>query len=186
MALLSAPPSTLLLNGSFPSSSSKPTSLSWASSFPKLGFSFNSTTTSPKSVPNLYKDSVVRAAWTRRSRGEAAKKPNRKSWKQRTDMYMRPFLLNIYFSKRFIHAKVMHRGTSKVVSVATTNSRDLRFSLPSLTDFNACRVIGNLIAERSMEADVYAMAFEPKKNERIEGRLGIVLDTIKENGIIIN
>lgn len=127
---------------------------------------------------------VVQAAWTRRSRSEAAKRPNRKSWKQRTDMYLRPFLLNVFFSKRFIHAKVMHRGTSKVVSVATTNSKDLRNTLPSLTDNNACRVIGNLIAERSKEADVYAVAFEPKKNERIEGRLALILDTIQANGII--
>ncbi|MED6183042.1 hypothetical protein PIB30_034363 [Stylosanthes scabra] len=126
----------------------------------------------------------IRSAWTRRSRSEAAKKPNRKSWKQRTDMYMRPFLLNIFFSKRFIHAKVMHRGTSKVISVATTNAKDLRNSLPSLTDHNACRVVGRLIAERSKEADVYALAYEPKKNERIEGKLGIVIDTIKENGVI--
>lgn len=128
--------------------------------------------------------SFIRAAWTRRSRGEAEKKPNRKSWKQRTDMYMRPFLLDVFFSKRFVHAKVMHRGTSKVICVATTNAKDLRNSLPSLTDHEACRVIGRLIAERSKDADVYAMAYEPRKNERIEGRLGIILDTIKENGII--
>lgn len=129
-------------------------------------------------------DSFIQAAWTRRSRGEAAKRPNRKSWKQRTEMYMKPFLLNVFFSKKFIHAKVMHRGTSKVISVATTNSKDLRNNLPSLTDHNACRVIGRLIAERSKEADVYAMSYEPRKGERIEGKLGIVLDTIKENGII--
>ncbi|GMN61995.1 hypothetical protein TIFTF001_031077 [Ficus carica] len=179
-ALLSAPPSSsLVMNGSFTCPSPKPTSLSWASSFP--------TFPSPsKSIPTLYKDSFIQAAWTRRSRHEAAKRPSRKSWKQRTDMYMRPFLLNVFFSKRFIHAKVMHRGTSKVVSVASTNSKDLRFSLKSLTDNNACKVIGNLIAERSIEADVYAMAYEPKKDERIEGRLGIVLDTIKENGIIVD
>ncbi|XP_054816599.1 uncharacterized protein LOC129316283 isoform X2 [Prosopis cineraria] len=132
----------------------------------------------------IQQGSFIQAAWTRRSRSEAAKKPNRKSWKQRTDMYMRPFLLNVFFSKRFIHAKVMHRGTSKVISVATTNAKDLRNSLPSLTDHNACRVVGRLIAERSKEADVYAMAYEPRKDERIEGKLGIVLDTIKENGII--
>ncbi|TQE09083.1 hypothetical protein C1H46_005466 [Malus baccata] len=129
-------------------------------------------------------DSFVRAAWTRRSRGEAANRPNRKSWSQRTDMYMRPFLLDVFFSKRFIHAKVMHRGTSKVISVASTNSKDLRYSLPSLTDNEACRVVGTLIAERCKDADVFAMSFEPKKNERIEGRLGIVLDTIKDNGIV--
>ncbi|CAO2047922.1 unnamed protein product [Urochloa humidicola] len=127
---------------------------------------------------------VVCAAWTRRSRGEAQERPNRKSWKQRTDMYMRPFQLNVFFSKRFVHAKVMHRGTSKVIAVATTNAKDLRLTLPSLVDDNACRTNGRLIAERAMDADVFAMAYEPKKNERIEGKLGIVIDTIKEHGII--
>ncbi|KAI4295292.1 hypothetical protein L6164_035353 [Bauhinia variegata] len=160
----------------------KPTSLSWVSSFPNFNISISSTAKAPNS--SLNKGSFISAAWTRRSRGEAAKRPNRKSWKQRTDMYMRPFLLNVFFSKRFINAKVVHRGTSKVISVATTNSKDLRNSLPSLTDHNACRVIGRLIAERSKEADVYAMAYEPRKDERIEGKLGIVIDTIKENGII--
>ncbi|OMO93402.1 Ribosomal protein L18/L5 [Corchorus capsularis] len=158
------------------------TSLSWASSFPRFNISINSSVLPP--TPSLNKGSFVQAAYTRRSRGEAAKQPNRKSWKQRTDMYMRPFLLNVFFSKKFIHAKVMHRGTSKVISVATTNARDLRTTLPSLTDHNACRIIGKLIAERSKEADVYAMAYEPRKGERIEGKLGIVLDTIKENGVI--
>ncbi|KAM7471984.1 hypothetical protein LguiA_010167 [Lonicera macranthoides] len=164
----------------------KSTSLSWSSSFPQLKLPSNFITNPPANLNlNLnHQGLTIQSAWTRRSRGELAKKPNRKSWKQRTDMYMRPFLLNVFFSKRFVHAKVMHRGTSKVISVATTNSKDLRNTLPSLVDVNACRVIGKLIAERSKEADVFAMSYEPGKNERIEGRLGIVLDTIKENGII--
>nr|GMD31716.1 50S ribosomal protein L18-like [Ipomoea batatas] len=99
-------------------------------------------------------------------------------------MYMRPFLLDVFFSKRFIHAKVVHRPTSKVISVATTNAKDLRTTLPSLIDNNAAKVIARLIAERSKDADVYAMSYEPRKNERIEGRLALVLDTIAENGII--
>ncbi|KAB8653879.1 hypothetical protein FH972_026174 [Carpinus fangiana] len=186
MACVLSPPSSssslLLPTELLPSRSVKPTSLSWTCSFPKLGISSGSITHPP--IPTLKKDSFIQAAWTRRSRGEAAKKPNKKSWKQRTDMFMRPFLLNVFFSKRFIHAKVMHRGTSKVISVATTNSKDLRFSLPSLTDHNACRVVGKLIAERSKEADVFAMSYEPRKDERIEGKLGIVIDTIRENGIM--
>ncbi|XP_044475078.1 50S ribosomal protein L18-like [Mangifera indica] len=160
----------------------KLTSLSCLSSFPTLNISIKCP--SP-TLSNNDKGSFIQAAWTRRSRGELAKRPNKKSWKQRTDMYMRPFLLNVFFSKRFIHAKVMHRATSKVISVATTNSKELRNTLPSLTDHNACRIIGKLIAERSKDADVYAMSYEPRKDERIEGKLGIVLDTIKENGIII-
>ncbi|KAG9155883.1 hypothetical protein Leryth_004134 [Lithospermum erythrorhizon] len=168
-----------------PKQDSSSLSLSWSSSFPHLNVSLCSTPAF-SSISNLYpkKSFVVEAAWTRRSRSEAAKKPNKKSWKQRTDMYMRPFLLNVFFSKRFIHAKVMHRGTSKVISVATTNAKDLRNTLPSLIDNDACRLIGKLIAERSKEADVYALSFELKKDERVDVRLGIILDTIKENDII--
>lgn len=156
----------------------------WSQILPQLTFNLRNGEKGFKFLLLYLQVSFVRAAWTRRSRGEAAKRPNRKSWSQRTDMFLRPFLLDVFFSKRFIHAKVMHRGTSKVISAASTNSQDLRFSLLSLTDDNACRVIGNLIAERSKDADVFAMSFEPKKNERVEGRLGLVLDTIKENGII--
>ncbi|KAG0453012.1 hypothetical protein HPP92_025374 [Vanilla planifolia] len=163
---------------------SKPSSLSWISSFPCLPVSMDTSAGFLSPLIPKRQVSVIRAAWTRRSRGEASKKPNRKSWKQRTDMYMRPFLLNVFFSKRFIHAKVVHRGTCKVVSVASTNAKDLRNTLPSLTDYDACRTIGQLIAERSIEADIFAMSYDPKKNERIEGKIGMVLDTIKENGII--
>ncbi|KAK9094532.1 hypothetical protein Scep_026001 [Stephania cephalantha] len=179
--------STVLSSRRSSSNAEKPNSLSFASSFPHFTtstiHSIAPISPHPLSSTNI-NGLVVHAAWTRRSRSEAEKRPNRKSWKQRTDMYMRPFLLNVFFSKRFIHAKVMHRGTSKVISVASTNAKDLRTSLPSLVDENACRTIGTLIAQRSMEADVFAMSYEPKKGERIEGKLGIILETIKENGII--
>ncbi|XP_057845694.2 uncharacterized protein LOC131055073 [Cryptomeria japonica] len=158
----------------------KSSSGGWNSSFPSLQLT----------VPNCQRFhlkkkplTVVQAAWTRRSKSESAKNPRKKSWKQRTDKYMKPFLLDVFISNKYIHAKVMHRVTSKVVSVATTNSKDLRNTLPSLTDLDACRTIGKLIAERSKEADVYAISYEPRKGERVEGKLGIILDTIKENDI---
>ncbi|KAA0049096.1 50S ribosomal protein L18-like [Cucumis melo var. makuwa] len=183
----------MLLSTSIPESSSsatllssflqKPTSSSWSSSFSKLSISFDAIKAPSLSTHNT-KSLIKAAAWTRRSRGEAAKSGNKKSWKQRTDMYMRPFVLDVYFSRRFIHAKVMHRGTSKVVSAASTNCKDLRYSLPSPSDDNACRIIGNLIAERCKEADVFAMSYDPPSMERIQDKVGIVIDTIKENGII--
>ncbi|AQK73648.1 50S ribosomal protein L18 [Zea mays] len=182
------PTTAMLAQRHSPAPSLSASSLSWSASIavsripPAPGLALHPLVNPPASGNR--QSPVVCAAWTRRSRGEAEQRPNRKSWKQRTDMYMRPFLLNVFFSKRFVHAKVMHRGTSKVIAVATTNSKDLRLTLPSLVDDNACRTIGRLIAERSMDADVFAMAYEPKKNERIEGKLGIVIDTIKEHGII--
>eukprot|EP00252_Welwitschia_mirabilis_P014441 TRINITY_DN3172_c0_g1_i2.p1 TRINITY_DN3172_c0_g1~~TRINITY_DN3172_c0_g1_i2.p1 ORF type:complete len:190 (-),score=35.92 TRINITY_DN3172_c0_g1_i2:335-904(-) len=155
------------------------TSLSCDSSFPSLNLSLKK----PQNKCDRSAVFVVKAAWTRRSKSEAAKNPRRKSWKERTDKYMRPFQLDIFISKKYIHAKVMHRATSKTVAVATTNARDLRNTLPSLTDLDACRTIGQLIAERAKEADVYAVTYEPRKGERVEGKLGVILDTIKENEI---
>ncbi|KAJ9167183.1 hypothetical protein P3X46_021851 [Hevea brasiliensis] len=66
-------------------------------------------------------------------------------------------------------------GKSKVISVATTNAKVLRSSLPLHTDHDAWRVI----AERSKEAEVYAMSYKPRKNEWIEGKLEIVKNSIK-------
>ncbi|CAN7111974.1 unnamed protein product, partial [Brassica rapa subsp. narinosa] len=53
-----------------------------------------------------------------------------------------------------------------------------------LNVFLSRKLIRKLIAECSMEADVYAaVSCEPRKGERIEG-LGIVIDTIKEHDIV--
>lgn len=126
---------------------------------------------------------VVEAAWTRRSKGQPGK--NKKSWKQRTEKFFKPFILDVFISSKYVHAKVMHRVTSSVVSVATTNAKDLRLSLPSLVDKNACKLIGQLIAERSLAADVYAVAFDLRKNEKLEGKLAIVIDSAIEHGLTL-
>ena len=126
---------------------------------------------------------VLEAAWTRRSKGQPSK--NRKSWKQRTEKFFKPFILDVFISSKYVHAKVMHRVTSNVVSVATTNAKDLRNSLPSLIDMNACKLIGQLIAERCIEADVYAVAFDLRKNEKLEGKLAIVIDSAIEHGLTL-
>ncbi|CAN6808946.1 unnamed protein product [Brassica oleracea] len=42
-----------------------------------------------------------------------------------------------------------------------------------------------LIAERSMEADVYAVSYKPRKGERIEGKLGIVLIPLRNMALFL-
>ncbi|KAF3508646.1 hypothetical protein F2Q69_00008000 [Brassica cretica] len=93
---------------------------------------------------------------------------------------MRPFLPNVFLSRKFIHAKVNKQSH---VRCHHKRKRYIRTNIPS----PAYRLIGKLIAERSMEADVYAaVSCEPRKGERIEGNLGIVIDTIKEHGIVFS
>ncbi|CAF1930646.1 unnamed protein product, partial [Brassica oleracea] len=42
-----------------------------------------------------------------------------------------------------------------------------------------------LIADRSMEADVYAVSYKPRKGERIEGKLGIVLIPLRNMALFL-
>eukprot|EP00250_Pteridium_aquilinum_P026192 c3252_g1_i1 orf=92-673(+) len=128
---------------------------------------------------------LIRAAWTRRASGQPPARKNKKSWGQRVDKYMKPFMLDINISRRYLSCKVVHRVTGKAVSVATTNARDLRNSLPSLIDANACKTVGKLLAERTKAADVFAVTYEPRRHEKLEGRLALILDTILANDIVL-
>ncbi|KAL3700818.1 hypothetical protein R1sor_018840 [Riccia sorocarpa] len=136
----------------------------------------------PRTFPKV---GVARAAWTRKSKSALDPPKNKKSWKQRHEKFLKPFMLDVFISNKYVHAKVVHRVTSHVVAVATTNAKDLRFSLPSLTDDNACKTVGRLLAERAIEADVFAVKFDLRKNEKFEGKLALVVNTMAENGVVL-
>ncbi|KAG6530067.1 hypothetical protein ZIOFF_012288 [Zingiber officinale] len=82
-AIFSVSSSSPRISVIFAASSSTPPRLS-------VIFAASSSPTSPLSASHqrLYYETVgaVQAAWTRKSKSEAAKRRNRKSWKQRTDM----------------------------------------------------------------------------------------------------
>ncbi|KAL2622367.1 hypothetical protein R1flu_002572 [Riccia fluitans] len=128
---------------------------------------------------------VARAAWTRKSKSALDAPRNKKSWKQRHEKFLKPFMLDVFISHKYVHAKVMHRVTSHVVAVATTNAKEFRYSLQSLTDDNACKIIGRLLAERAIEADVFAVKFDLRKNEKFEGKLALVVNSMVENGVAL-
>jgi large subunit ribosomal protein L18 len=125
----------------------------------------------------------------RRKKAEDDKKKNnntKRSFKARSEKCMKPFTLDIFFSTKYIHASIMHRVTSKVVAVASTNAKEFRGNLKSYRDFSACKVIGKTLAERAIEADVYTVVYEPRKGEKFEGKLAAVVGTVEENGVHVH
>lgn len=106
-----------------------------------------------------------------------------RSFKHRTEAYMLPFTLDVFISKKYLHASIMHRMSNKVVAVASTNSKDLRSVLKSRCDITACRIVGQVLAERAKEADVFTCLYYTRKNEKLEGKLLAVVDSVKEHGI---
>ncbi|KAG0593841.1 hypothetical protein M758_UG024400 [Ceratodon purpureus] len=114
------------------------------------------------------------------------KRYGKKSFKLRTEKCLRPFSLDVFLSGKYIHASVMHRVTSKVVAVVSTNAKEFRNQLKSYKDFTACKVVGETLAERAKEADVFIVVYEPRKGEKFEGRLAAVVHTIEANGINVD
>lgn len=126
--------------------------------------------------------------WNHKRKGvdDKKKKNNKKSFKGRTEKCMKPFMLDVFLSSKYISASIMHRVTSKVVAVASTNSKEFRNNLKSYRDFSACKIVGQTLAQRAMEADVFTVMYEPRKGEKFEGRLAAVVGTIEESGIHVD
>lgn len=127
--------------------------------------------------------------WNKRGKGkedDKKKKNNKKSFKLRTEKYLQPFSLDIFLSSKYVHASIMHRVTSKVVAVASSNSKEFRNNLKSYKDFSACKIIGQTLAQRAVEADVFTVVYEPRKGEKFEGRLAAVVSTIQDSGINVD
>ncbi|CAJ1925605.1 unnamed protein product [Sphenostylis stenocarpa] len=105
------------------------------------------------------------------------------TFNQLTGPYHEPFCLDIFISKASVRACVVHRVTSKVVAVAHSISKDIKFDLSSTKKKNTCAAVGAILAQRALSDDIHDVIYTPRKGERVEGRLQIVLQSIIDNGI---
>lgn len=114
---------------------------------------------------------------------ENNKKQRTLTFNQLTGPYHEPFCLDIFISKASVRACVVHRVTSKVVAVAHSISKDMKFDFTSTKNKNTCAAVGALLAQRALADDIHDLVYTPRKGERLEGKLQIVLQSIIDNGI---
>lgn len=105
------------------------------------------------------------------------------TFNQLTAPYHYPFCLDIYISKASVRACVIHRVTSKVVTVAHSISKDMKFDLGSTRNAVACAAVGTVLAQRSLEDDIHDVIYTPRKGDKVEGKLQVVLQAIIDNGV---
>lgn len=113
----------------------------------------------------------------------AGKKLRVPTFNRLTGPYHEPFCLDIFISKASVRACIVHRVTSKVVAVAHSISKDMKFDLASTRDPAACSAVGAVLAQRALADDIHDVVYTPRKGERLEGKLQIVLQSISDNGI---
>ncbi|EOA32037.1 hypothetical protein CARUB_v10015281mg [Capsella rubella] len=105
------------------------------------------------------------------------------TFNQLTAPFHYPFCLDIYISKASVRACVIHRVTSKVVTVAHSISKDMKFDLGSTRNAEACAAVGAVLAQRSLEDDIHDVVYTPRKGDKIEGKLQVVLQALIDNGV---
>ncbi|KAB2625415.1 hypothetical protein D8674_017075 [Pyrus ussuriensis x Pyrus communis] len=98
------------------------------------------------------------------------KKLRTPTYNQLTGPFHEPFCLDIFISKASVRACIIHRVTSKVVVVAHSISKDMKFDLGSTRNAAAYD-------------DIHDVIYTPRKGERLEGKLQIVLQSIIDSGI---
>ncbi|KAL8139554.1 hypothetical protein V2J09_005575 [Rumex salicifolius] len=113
----------------------------------------------------------------------AVKKQRKPTFNQLRGPYLEPFCLDVYISKQSVRACVVHRVTSKVVAVAHSISKDMKFDLGSTRNVTACAAVGKVLAHRALADDIHDVIFTPRKGEKLEGKLQVVLQSIIDNGI---
>ncbi|KFK39538.1 hypothetical protein AALP_AA3G257100 [Arabis alpina] len=105
------------------------------------------------------------------------------TFNQLTAPYHYPFCLDIYISKASLRACVIHRVTSKVVTVAHSISKDMKFDLGSTRNAVACAAVGTVLAQRTLEDDIHDVIYTPRKGDKVEGKLQVVLQALIDNGV---
>lgn len=107
------------------------------------------------------------------------------TFNQLTAAYHEPFCLDIYISKASVRACIVHRATSKVVAVAHSISKDMKFDLGSTRNATACASVGKVLAQRALADDIHNAVYTPRRGEKLEGKLLVVLDSVIKNGITV-
>ncbi|KAB1670461.1 hypothetical protein ES319_1Z163000v1 [Gossypium barbadense] len=113
----------------------------------------------------------------------AEKKVRTPTFNQLTGPYHEPFCLDIYISKASVRACIIHRATSKVVAVAHSISKDMKIDLGSTRNASACAAVGLILAQRALDDDIHDVIYTPRKGDKLEGKLQIVLESIIDNGV---
>ncbi|XP_052206456.1 uncharacterized protein LOC127810903 isoform X2 [Diospyros lotus] len=139
--------------------------------------------TEGKGLPKLLKNDVLNSSLHEMDSSCGGKRERALTFNQLTAPYHEPFCLDIYLTKGSVRACIIHRATSKVVAVAHSISKDMKFDLSSVRNATACAAVGHVLAQRALADDIHNVVYTPRKGEKLEGKLQIVLQSIIDNGV---
>ncbi len=90
--------------------------------------------------------------------------------------------LTVHRSSRHLYAQVIAGDGQHTVAAASTVQKDLSKDLSSTSSIEAAKLIGKVIAERSLEAGIDGVAFD-RSGYKYHGRIKALADAAREAGL---
>ncbi|OWM77437.1 uncharacterized protein LOC116208329 [Punica granatum] len=97
--------------------------------------------------------------------------------------FLKPYVLKMHFTNKFVSAQVIHSPTATVASSASSQEKALRASMESTRDVAAAAKIGKILGERLLLQGIPAISVHLKREQKYHGKVKAVIDSVREAGI---
>ncbi|KAL8508510.1 hypothetical protein ACS0TY_018944 [Phlomoides rotata] len=106
---------------------------------------------------------------------------------ERVTKYLKPYILRMHFTNKFVNTQVIHTPTATVASAASTQEKALRLSMEktkeNTRDVAAAAKIGKILAERLLLKNIPAVSVFYKRDQRYHGKVKAVIDSLRNAGV---
>ncbi|OWM74635.1 uncharacterized protein LOC116209847 [Punica granatum] len=92
--------------------------------------------------------------------------------------YLKPYVLKMHFTSKFVSAQGIHSPTATVASSASSQETALRSSMESTRDVAAAAKIGNILVERLLLKGIPAFSVHLKREQRYHEKVKAVIDSV--------
>ncbi|KAG9456420.1 hypothetical protein H6P81_000928 [Aristolochia fimbriata] len=85
--------------------------------------------------------------------------------------YLKPYVLKMHFTNKYVSAQVIHTPTATVASSASSQEKLLRPTMESTRDVAAAGKIGKILGERLLLKDIPAITVFLKREQKYHGKI---------------
>ncbi|XP_073100497.1 uncharacterized protein [Elaeis guineensis] len=97
--------------------------------------------------------------------------------------YLKPYVLKMHFTNKFVNAQVVHTPTATVACSASSQEKLLRPSMESTRDVAAAAKIGKILGERLLLKGIPAISVFLKREQKYHGKVKAIIDSMRDAGV---
>lgn len=102
---------------------------------------------------------------------------------KRITEFLKPYVLKMHFTNKFVHAQVVHSPTATVAVSASSQEKALRPTMTITRDVAAAAKIGKILGERLLMNDIPAVSVFLKREQKYHGKIKAIVDSLREAGV---